>query len=93
MWRSILAVILLPSLTAAQSQSVPTAPAGASNPPSLAAVRDSEPKYQSYTFYDGIRRGREEEVVIGVSVPGFVTTPKSPVQGIVPLKLDLEPCR
>jgi hypothetical protein len=90
MWRSILAVILMPSLTAAQSEPVP-APAGASNPPAVAAVRDLEPRYQSYTFYDGIRRGREEEVIIHVSVRGFVTTPKSPVQGIVPLKLDLDP--
>jgi hypothetical protein len=91
MWRSILAVILLPALTAAQSEPIPTAPTGASNPPSVAAVRDPGPKYQSYTFYDGIRRGREEEVVIHVSVHGFVTTPKSPVQGVVPLKLDLDP--
>jgi hypothetical protein len=91
MWRSILAVILMPSLTAAQSEPVPSAPAGASNPHSGTAVRDSGPRYHSYTFYDGIRRGREEEVVIRVSVPGFVTTPKSPVQGIVPLKLDLDP--
>jgi hypothetical protein len=101
MWRSIFAVLLLPSLTAAQNQPAPLAPPDRSYPTSRAAnldpgpkdpePKDPGPKYKSFTFYDSIRRGREEEIVVSVSAPGLVTTSKSPVQGIVPLSLELDP--
>ena len=96
MWRSIFAVVLLPSLTAAQNQPAPGASPDRSYPTSRAAnldpkPKDTGPKYKAFTFYDSIRRGRDEEIVIRVAAPGLVTTSKSPVQGIVPLGLELEP--
>jgi len=91
MWRSIFAVILLPSLTAAQTQPVPDAPADTYHPPSQAMPRPPLPAYLAFTFYDGIRRGTEEDAAVQLTLSGVVTTPKSPVSGIVPLKLELQP--
>lgn len=91
MWRSIFAVVLLPSLTAAQTQPTPPASPDRPHPSSRPAKFDPGPKYKAFTFYDSIRRGRDEEVVVRVAVPGMVTTSKSPAQGIVPLGLELEP--
>jgi hypothetical protein len=98
MWRSILAVVLLPSFAAAQSSGneVPAAPT--SEPPqatTLNTVKErgsaAGPTYESFTFHNAVRRGRREEVAIRLSAPGFVTSPRSPVSGIVPLTLELQP--
>jgi hypothetical protein len=90
MWRSILAVILLPSLAAAQTQT-PSVPADTSSPPQRATPRPPQPSYRPYTFYDQIRRGTQEDIVIQLSPQGWVTSPRSPAPGIVPLKLELQP--
>jgi hypothetical protein len=95
MWRSVIAVILLPALTAAQTDA--TIPAQSqesrSTRPDWAQRKAQGEKatYERYTFYSGLRRGREEEVAIVLSANGLVTTAKSPVSGIVPLKLELQP--
>jgi hypothetical protein len=84
MWRSILAMMLLPALTAAQTPQPPPQPA--SQPHHLTL-----PTFRGYTFYETLRRGREEESAIELQVSGLVTTPKSPVAGITPIKLELQP--
>ncbi len=89
MWRSLLAVILLPSLTAAQTPATPPAPVVASTPQTNA--HPLKPKYQAYTFYDGVRRGTQEDIAIRLTLSGLVTTLKSPVTGVVPLRLELQP--
>jgi hypothetical protein len=95
MWRSIFAVILLPALTAAQS--VPSAgslqmSAEQTSPKTSVAPRSTpSSSYKPYTYCNGIRRGATEEVAVQLSTGGFATTPKSPVSGIVPLELELEP--
>lgn len=96
MWRSIFAVLLLPSLTAAQTGAVQSAPSDGPGPksfPEASRPRPIRPRpiYEAYSFYDGIRRGTAENVAIQVSSEGFLTTPRSPVPGIIPLKLDLDP--
>lgn len=94
MWRNLVAVILLHSLMAAQAEQAPSAPPGQSAEPAPKASDPSHPKpatYRQYAFYDAIRRGRSEEVAVQCLVRGFVTTPQSPVSGIVPLTLELEP--
>ena len=96
MWRSLLAVILLPSLTAAQAP--PEVKPELSNDTSQATLEGdapltstSEPLYQSYTRHDAIRRGREEDIGILLKTAGFVTAAKSPVSGVLPLKQEFEP--
>lgn len=84
MWRSILAMILLPALTAAQTPQ--PAPQPAAQPHHI-----TPPTFRGYTFYDKLRRGREEEAAIELQVSGSVTTPKSPVAGTTPIKLELQP--
>jgi len=91
MWRSIFAVLLLPSLTAAQSGNVPSAQTDVSGPKAFPKASRPRPIYDAYGFYDGIRRGTAENVAIRVAPEGFLTTPRSPVPGIIPLKLDLDP--
>ncbi|HTW56570.1 MAG TPA: hypothetical protein VMD99_00420 [Terriglobales bacterium] len=99
MWRRILAVVLLPTLTAAQSTQSGTVPAvqpqESRTTPGHAPVDHRptyhQPVYQQYSRYDAVRRGRDEEIAIQISATGLVTTPKSPVAGIVPLSLELEP--
>ena len=92
MWRSILAVILLPSLTAAQTQTAPSATPNSSNP-ALQVTPASQPSYHPYTFYNRIRRGTAEDVAIELFPAGFVTTPTSAVPGIIPLNLELLPTK
>lgn len=95
MWRSFLAVLLLPTLTAAQAApevqpgfSPHTVDAILGPPHSGNASRSS---YQSYTRHTGIRRGSEEDVGILLTTGGFITAASSPVPGVVPLKLEFEP--
>jgi hypothetical protein len=91
MWRSIFAVLLLPSLTAAQTGSVPAVQTDVPGTKSFPNASRPRPIYEAFSFYDGIRRGTAEDVAISVSSEGFLTTPRSPVPGIIPLKLDLDP--
>jgi len=90
MWRSILAVLLVPSLAAAQAQQ--TTSAGAEPPASQSsgAAGVIPARYESHTFHDGIRRGTEEEVAIQWWPGGFLTISKSAVAGIVPLHFEVQ---
>jgi hypothetical protein len=94
MWRNILALVLLPSLAAAQTPGGEASAAPQPEPHQSAPTNSSRdsgrttgPTYQTYTFHNAIRRGRQEEVAISLSPQGLVTSPKSPVSGIVPLTL------
>lgn len=89
MWQSIAAVALLPSLTTAQTQwqTAPTAPQQIVQ----GTIASSPVRYKSYTFYSAIRCGTKEEVAVEALGVGSVTVAKSPVAGIVPLKLELQP--
>jgi hypothetical protein len=90
MWRALCAVVLLPTFTAAQSEVAATAQAVQSQPSSAAPAGPSKPAYRSYTYYNEIRRGTTEDIAVQIAVPGLVTLPKSPVPGIVPLRLELQ---
>ena len=91
MWRALCAVVLLPSLTAAQSEVGATTDALQSQIAPSAAAGPIKPMYRSYTYYSEIRQGTAEEVVVQLAIPGFVTLSRSPVPGIVPLRLELQP--
>jgi len=96
MWRNFLALILLPSLAAAQASSEVHP---AISPQTVSAILYGPPRttatsaayYQSYTRFTAIRRGSEEDVGIMLTIRGFVTAPSSTVPGVVPLKLEFEP--
>jgi hypothetical protein len=92
MWRALCAVVLLPSLTVAQSDVGVTAQAVQSqrSGPS-AAVGPTKPVYRSYTYYNEVRQGTTESVAVQLAVPGVVTVARSAVPGIVPLRLELKP--
>ncbi len=92
MLRSIFAVVLLPSLIApqtAQTQPVPPVQSVGVKTPQI--QRPPMPPYRSITFYNGIRRGTDEEVAIQVQLSDYFTTPRTPISGIDPLHLELEP--
>ncbi|HUA16983.1 MAG TPA: hypothetical protein VMG31_16940 [Verrucomicrobiae bacterium] len=85
MWRSTLALILIPALAAAQSQPLPAAH------PQPRPTSTWPPTYRSYTYYQQIRQGTAEEVVVELMVPGWVSSPQKPAPGIIPVKLELDP--
>jgi len=95
MWRSVLVLLLMPSLTAAQA--APEVHPGFSPrtvdpilwPPRSASAPGS--LYQAYTRHTAIRRGTDEDVGIVMAIGGFVTVHKSAVPGVVPLQLEFEP--
>jgi len=94
MWRNLAAVLLMPSLMAAQAEQDRPAPTAqpAESAPKLSEQAQPKPAtLRQYTFYDAIRRGRSEEAAVELSVKGFVTVPQSPVAGIVPVKLEFQP--
>jgi len=90
MWRALCAVVLLPSITVAQSEVGATGQLAQPLSGRSITVRP-KPMYRSYTYYNEIRRGTVENAVVQLAVPGFVTMPQSPVPGIVPLRLELQP--
>ena len=88
MWRTVLAVLLLPSLKGAQTAvppltPIPSAPVPTTETPYVTA--------KSYHSYSGLRRGAEETVAIMVEPLGYVVSPRSPVPGGVPIALELQP--
>jgi hypothetical protein len=91
MWRALCAVVLLPSLMAAQSEVGAVAQGIPSQGGGLAETGPSKPLYSSYTYYNEVRQGTAEDVAVELAVPGFVTLSRSPVPGIVPLRLELQP--
>lgn len=84
---NMLAVILIPALTAAQTQP-PTQLDG-----DRAAVSTSagSSAYRFHTRYDHLRRGTSEEVVLELTHADFVTTSKAATPAIEPLRLELQP--
>jgi hypothetical protein len=92
MWRSFFAFVLLPAIAAAQAAQSQ----GVSPPPELNIKlserrRTPQPVYRPLATYNAIRRGTTEEVAIQLTPGGYITTPASPVSGIVPLNLELQP--
>jgi hypothetical protein len=90
MWRALCAVVLLPSLTAAQSEVGANAQAVRPQAGPSAAAKPAKVAYRAYTYYNEIRQGTAEEVAVQLAVPEFVTLSQSPVRGIVPLRLELQ---
>jgi len=95
MWQGVLAALLIPTLAAAQASpevapqvSQQTVNLILHGPPPTASV--PPPLYQTYTRYDAIRRGREEDVGIQLRIGAFVAT-ESDAPEVVPLKLEFEP--
>jgi len=95
MWRTLLAVILLPSLTAAQAPpevkpefSDDTVKMILNGPPRASAPRS---QYQSYTRHTAIRRGRDEDVGIELWLSGVVVVRESKLPGVLPLTVEFEP--
>lgn len=87
MWRAIVAVVLLPALTAAQAP-----PGNSALEQHLAASSSASPKAVAYLSLSELRQGTDEKVAVSFDrSPGFVTSPRSPVQGIVPVSLELQP--
>jgi hypothetical protein len=91
MWRSLFALVLLPAITAAQAAQSQGVPPPESNTKLSERARIPQPVYRPYATYNAIRRGTTEEIAIQLNTRGYITTPKSPVSGIVPLSLELQP--
>lgn len=91
MWRSVCAMVLISSLALAQSEDA-TALTG--QPPQTTradATKTKPPGYRQYTFYAQIRQGTTERAAIALALDqGFVTSPRSTVPGIIPIKLELQ---
>ena len=95
MWQGILAVLLIPGLAAAQApqEVVPQVSQQTVNlilhgPPRVPST--PPPLYQTYTRYDAIRRGREEDIGVQLRIGAFVATTND-ASGVIPLKLEFEP--
>jgi hypothetical protein len=77
----------LPSLVIAQSQEVAVSAAA---PPS----GQNHASWLQATYYSDLRRGTSEKAAVELVLPQylgcFVTSPLSPMPGVVPLKLELE---
>src|SRR5579871_1778245 len=91
MWRSILAVILLPSLTAAQAE-IPITPQSIDSKVGV-PCGTSHPKqmYHSYTRLNRIRRGMTEDVAIELAATEYVAWPAHSALGVLPMNLEIEP--
>ena len=61
MWRAICAVILLPSLTAAQSEVFSTVQTSEARINLSATAQLKPPSYRPHTYYAEIRRGTSEK--------------------------------
>jgi hypothetical protein len=104
MWRSLCAVVLLPAFAAAQTESgggaqrpvmadaaTPQAKSPQTANPQPAATQAKAPAYRAFTNYRQIRRGSSEMVAIDMTTQGLVTLSGSPVPGIEPIRLELQP--
>ena len=90
MWRRIFAVILLPTITAVQTVAQDGA-AQSNDKPATKAAAGKRPAYESFTYYNQIRRGTTEDAVVVLEATGWASTPDHPVTDIVPVKLEFEP--
>jgi len=87
MWRGVIAFVLIPSLTPAQTMvAIPTASADLTTlqtPPG--------PYHRAYTYYKRIHPGSDEMAAFSFTLnPGAVLSHKSRGEGIVPMRLELK---
>lgn len=89
MRRGICAVVLLTCLTRTEAQAVGALPT-TERPGHQQLATNLD--YHYHTYYSQIRRGTTEKAAIELVLGGgvFITTPRSPVSGILPLKLELD---
>ncbi len=84
MVRILTALVLLVAVVSAQTSTVSEQqPRNSSSKPAT--------KVKVYHSLTALTRGSEEEIAIGVEGNGFLTSPRSPVHGIVPITLQLDP--
>ena len=89
MWRNVFASVLvaLLLLNPTEGASLEEYPPGLRHEPPASAVA---PTSRQFTYYTELRRGSTELAAITVSLPEYVTSPRSPVSGVIPLKLELQ---
>ena len=89
MWRNLFASVLvaLLLLTPTDGASLEEYPPGLRHEPPASAAA---PISRQFTYYTELRRGSTELAAITVSLPEYVTSPRSPVSGVIPLKLELQ---
>ena len=89
MWRNVFASVLvaLLLLNPTEGASLEEYPPGLRHEPPASAVA---PISRQFTYYTELRRGSTELAAITVSLPEYVTSPRSPVSGVIPLKLELQ---
>ena len=86
MWRSILAVVLLPSIVWAQEQSLP-----APEKQETVATKDSQPIHKALIEPRTIRPGETEKAVVVLFLgQGLVVSRNESSPDMVPLKIDFE---
>ena len=90
MWRSILALILLPSLIAAQAE-IPTTPQSTNSKIVPTGTSYPEPMYHSHTRWNQIRRGMTEDIAIELAATEYVAWPTHSVPSVLPMNLEIEP--
>jgi len=85
MWRSVLAVILVPSLVLAQEQN----PIVVSGGPEIFSEKLPQPTYQAYTEQRTIRQGTTEKASVVVSLGSeLIVSPRNASTNVVPLKIE-----
>ncbi len=85
MWRSVIALVLIPSLSSAQTI------AGSTPQGTEPAQQPTPPYYRAYTNYERIRPGSDEKAAFSFNLnPGAVPSHRSSGGGIVPLRLELK---
>lgn len=84
MWRNISAVVLLSSLTAAQTASQTTAPA-----PDQIDRSTALPFYRTYTYYQRLPQGRTEKVAIRFHTAGPSVAHQARGEGIAPMRFEV----
>jgi len=92
-WRSICAVILLPSLAAAQADTTATSQRVSPQAPGSETQFQFSPSYRAYTYYAAIRQGTTEKAAVQLVLgePGKVfASARSFGASAVPTKLELQ---
>ena len=85
MWRSTLALILLPTLVLAQEQN-PVLPKGILN---VISEELPQPTYKAYTEQSTIRQGMTEKAAVMVSLGSeLIVSPRNSSANVVPLKIE-----
>jgi len=82
MWRGSVALVLLPAMAAAQTELLKSHEAFSTS---------SHDVPLSFRSFNQLRRGTDEKIAIVFEAEGRLTSPRSPVPGIIPLSLELHP--